>query len=227
VKLSSSLASFSLASSVCAAAVLLSAGVLSTGCQSSAVKQSPALKQGADTATAISKSVDLLASARTQITRTTAALRNLTDRPGDTTAQYKVALDEIAKMNADAATISASVATIRAQGDTYLAEWSRKIAAITNPELRDASFVRRGEVAAQLQAMYKSYQEVRAAYTPFLTGIGEIQTVLGTDLSPKGLAAASPFVAKVSADALPLNAALGKLADNFSTVGNSMQPSAE
>lgn len=217
----------SFAPAVCAAAVLLSAGVLFTGCQSSTVKQSPALNQGAETSAAIAKSVDLLASARTQITRTTAALRNLTDRPGDTTAQYKAALDEIAKMNADAAAISASVTTVRAQGDTYLAEWSRKIAAITNPELRDAAFVRRGEVAAQLQTMYQSYQEVKAAYTPFLTGIGEIQTVLGADLSTKGLAAASPFVAKVSSDALPLNVALGKLADNFSTVGKSLQPSAE
>jgi hypothetical protein len=217
----------SLVPSACAAALVLSAGALFTGCQSSTVKQSPALNQGAETSAAIDKSVELLASARAQISRTTASLRNLTDRPGDTAAQYQVALTEIAKMNADADAISASVATMRTQGDAYLAEWSRKIATITNPELRDAAFIRRGEVSAQLQAIYQNYQEVKAAYIPFRTGIVEIQTVLSSDLSAKGLAAVSPFVAKASSEALPLNVALGKLADSFSAVGKSLQPAAE
>ncbi len=210
-----------------AVVVALSVGLLLTGCQSSAVKQSPALNQGAETSAAIAKSVDLLSSARMQISRTTASLRNLTDRPGDTAAQYEVALAEIAKMNADAEAISKSVAAMREQGDAYLAEWSRNIAAITNPELRDAAFARRGEVSAQLQAIYQSYQEVKTAYAPFRTSIAEIQAVLGADLSTKGLSAARPFVAKASSDALPLNMAIGKLADNFGAVGQSLQPAAE
>jgi hypothetical protein len=210
-----------------AAALALAAGITLTGCQSSTVSQSPSLSQGSDASASIQASSELISAARSQISRTTASLRNLVDRPQDTAAQYKVALDEIAKMKADASAIAASVAAMRERSDAYLAEWGRKVAAITNPELRDAALSRRGEVAARFQALYKSYQDVQAAYLPFQTGIAEIQTVLGADLSAKGLAAVRPFVAKVSDDAYPLNAALGKLADDFAAAGAALQPGGE
>lgn len=198
-----------------------------TGCQTSTVKQSASLNQGSDASASIQASSALISSASQQISRTTASLRNLVDRPQDTAAQYQVALDEIAKMKADATRIEASVAAVREHNDAYLAEWARRVSAITNPELREAALTRRGEVAAQFQTLYQSYQQVQTAYVPFQTGIAEIQTVLGADLSAKGLAAVRPFVAKVSDDAHPLNAALGKLADDFTAVGKSLQPGGE
>lgn len=210
-----------------AAALALASAVALTGCQSSTVKRSPSLNQGSDASASIQASSELISAAGRQISRTTASLRNLVDRPQDTAAQYQVALAEIARMKADASNIAASVAATRERGDAYLAEWGRKVAAISNPELRDAAFARRAEVATRFQAIYKSYQDVQAAYVPFQTGIAEIQTVLGADLSAKGLAAVRPFVAKVSEDAYPLNTALGKLADDFAAVGNSLQPGGE
>lgn len=210
-----------------AAAFVVAAGLLLGACQSNSVKQSPALNQGSGAAGSIQASADLISAARQQISRTTASLRNLVDRPQDTPAQYQVALTEIGKMKADADKIAASVAATRARGDAYLAEWSRRVASITNPELRDAAFARRGEVAAKLQSLYKSYQDVQAAYLPFQTGIAEIQTVLGADLSAKGLSAVSPFVAKVSNDSGPLHTALGKLADEFTAVSQALLPGGE
>lgn len=205
-------------------ALALFAALLFAGCQSQAVKQSPALNQGAGAAESIQASADLVNGARGQVNRTTAALRNLVDRPQDIPAQYKVVLDEISRLKADAAKISASADRMRTDGDRYLAEWARQIATIQNPALRDTAFERRGEVAEKLQTIFRSYQDVKSAYTPYLSGLEEIQTALGADLSAKGLAAIRPFVAKVSADREPLNNALAKLAADFTAAGLSLQP---
>jgi uncharacterized phage infection (PIP) family protein YhgE len=211
-------------SSLLRPALALFAAFILAGCQSQVVKKSPSLNQGAGAAESIQASADLVSAARGQVNRTTAALRNLVDRPQDIPAQYKVVLAEITKLKADAAKISASADRMRTDSDRYLAEWARQIATIQNPQLRDTAFERRGEVAEKLQTIFRSYQDVKSAYIPYLAGIEEIQTALGADLSAKGLAAVRPFVAKVSADREPLNAALAKLAADFTAAGLSLQP---
>ncbi|MCU0792058.1 MAG: DUF2959 family protein [Opitutaceae bacterium] len=192
-----------------------------TGCQST---KSPALRQGASASGSIQTAADQIIKARAQVNVTTAALRNLVDRPQDIPAQYKTVLAELKKLRDDAASIAKSADAMRAKGDQYIADWAKQIAAISDPELRNAAFDRRAEVATRLQGIFKRYQEVKTAYSPFLDNLSDIQTALGTDLSAKGLDAVRPFVAKATANAEPLKAALDALAADFRAVGVSLQP---
>ncbi len=200
----------------------LAAALALTACQSQ--PRSPALNQGATASGSIQDAADTVQNARRQVNRTTAALRNLVDRPQDIPAQYRTVLAELQRLKSDAAEIDKAADYMRAKGDRYLADWARQISAIGDPDLRNAAFERRSEVAASLQDIFKSHQTVKAAYAPYLAGLADIQAVLGADLGSKGLATVKPFVDKATADAFPLVAALDKLAAEFRSVGLSLQP---
>jgi hypothetical protein len=192
------------------------------GCQNKPA--SPSLNQGAAAADSIHDAAESISALRRQIGLTTAALRNLTDRPGDIAVHYKTVLDQIATLQADAQKISRSADKMRADGDRYLAEWARQIAAIQDPGLRDAAFARRGETATKLQEIFASYQTVKAAYLPYERSLVDIQKVVGSDLTPKGVETVKPYVAKATTDSAPLIAALDKLTAQFREIGVALTP---
>lgn len=208
--------------SVLLVSLALVGGLLVTGCQTGS--QSPALTKGATASGSVASAADAVTTVRAQIDPALAALRALVGQPQDIPAQYKVVLAELNKLQEGESKVAAATAKMRAQGDKYLADWARQIATITDPALRDAAFIRRGEVSAKLQGIFQSYQQVQAAYLPFQNHLGDIKKVLGTDLSAQGLAAVQPFVAKAVTDAEPLKTALEKLASDFRAVGASLQP---
>ncbi len=209
--------------SVFAALLALTGGIAFTACQS-ADRKSPALGQGRSAAKSIQAAADTILAARAQVNVVTAALRNLVDRPQDVPAQYQIVLAELSVLKADATRVSAAADAMRTEGDRYLADWGREAAALGGADLRNATFERRAEVAARLQEIFQSYQNVKAAYLPFQTRLAEIQAVLGADLSARGLAGARSFVARATEEAEPLKAALDKLAGQFRAVGVSLQP---
>lgn len=195
-----------------------------TGCQSTSASRSPALSTGVSTTASIQTAADTIATTRAQVGVSTAALRNLVDRPQDIPAQYKTALAEFAKLEKGVASAGTAVDKMRAQGDAYLASWAKQVAGITDPELRNAAFSRRGEVSAKLQRLFTSYQTVKTTYAPYIAHLGDIQKVLGTDLSAAGLETVKPFVARVSENAAPLSEALSKLEADFRAAGAALQP---
>ena len=203
--------------------LLASLVLLLSGCQSKA----PALNQGANASNSIQTAADTIGETRGQINRSLAALRNLTDRPADVPAQYKVAQREIAALRSSAEKIVAAADEMRTKGDAYLADWAKQIATVGDAQLRDAAFARRAEVATQLQGIFQSYQTVKADFVPFLQSLQDIQKSLGSDLSAKGLEAVKPFVAKATANAEPLKQSLDKLANEFRGVGLAIQPPAQ
>ena len=200
--------------------VLLTGAALSTGCQSKA----PALTRGATASGSIQAAADSITTARGQISLALAALRNVTERPGDVPKQYKTVLEQIAALDASAARIGAAADAMRAKGDDYLAEWAKQIAAIDDADLRNTAFARRAEVAAKLQRIFNGYQKAKADFGPFQASLSDIRRTLAGDLSARGLAAAKPFVEKAAAASEPLKASLDNLAAEFRAVGLSLQP---
>ena len=202
-------------------AVLLTGGGAFTGCQST---KAPALTRGANTSDSIQAAADTISAARGQVNVVLAALRNLTERPGDIPAQYKVVQEQIAALSGSSAKITAAADAMRTKGDAYLSDWARQVAVIGDADLRKAAFERRAEVSRKLQGIFLSYQKVKADFVPFQASLADIQRALGTDLSPKGLETVRPFVTKAGLAAEPLKASLEKLAGEFRAVGLSLQP---
>lgn len=207
--------------SVLTVSVLLAGIVASSGCQS---RKAPALSRGTNTSESVGSAAETILAARGQVNVALAALRNLTGRPGDIPRQFKVAQEKIEDLAKSSAKITAAADAMRTKGDAYLADWAKQIAVIGDAELRTAAFDRRAEVAGRLQEIFRSYQRVKSDFEPFQLNLADIQRALGTDLSPKGLEAVKPFVAKAEASALPLKESLGKLADEFRAVGLSLEP---
>ena len=198
-------------------------GGLSTGCQS---RKSPALAQGTSASESIQSAAETIVAARVQVKYAVAALRNLTERPGDAVARYKVVEKQLVALEDSAAKIAKAADAMRTKGDAYLADWARQISVIGDPELRTAAFGRRAEVAAKLQNIFRSYQKVQADFVPFRASLADIQRTLGSDLSPKGLEAVTPFVEKAANAAEPLKASLDKLAEEFRAAGVTLRPAA-
>ena len=208
--------------SLLAVSVLALGGLLLTGCQTN--QQSAALNQGASATASIDNAAGAITAAQKQIDVALASLTSLVQTPQDAPAQYKTVTAEFQKLLDGEAKVTAATAKMREQRDKYLAEWGRQIAAISDPALRDAAFIRRGEVAAKLQGITTSFQQVQASYQPFRKHLVDIKSVLGSDLSAAGLDAVKPFLTKATADAVPLKEALGKLAADFNTISASLKP---
>lgn len=204
--------------------LLLAGGLGLAACQHHA--KSPALSRGASASQSIQSAAESVQSARQQINLTLAALRNLTERPGDVPAQYAVLREQMAALEKTAASIASAADAMRNKGDAYLADWGRQVAAIADADLRGAAFERRAETSARLQQIFGSYQKVKADFAPFRASLGDIQAALGADLSARGLEAVRPFVAKATAAAEPLKNSLGQLAADFRTAGLALQPGA-
>jgi len=203
------------------ASLLIGMGALVSGCQSG---RAPALSRGSTASDSVQSAAASIATARGQINLALAALRNLTERPGDIPEQYKVVREQIAALDSSVAKIAAATETMRVKGDAYLADWAKQISTISDAELRNAAFARRAEVATKLQGLYQSYQRMRADFAPFQAGLTDIRRVLGSDLSARGLESARPFVTKATEAAEPLKVSLDELADEFRRAGMSLQP---
>lgn len=204
-----------------ACAVASCGGVLLTACQS---RQAPALSHGATASTAIQSTTDCILEARGRINMALAALRNLTDRPTDIPAQYRVVEQQLAALAASSAKITASAEVMRAKSDAYLADWAKQVAAIRDVDLRRAAFDRRAEVSARSQAVFQGYQKAMIDLAAFEATLADIRRSLGSDLGSRGLETVKPFVTKADATAEPLKVSLDKVARDFRALAFSLQP---
>jgi hypothetical protein len=214
-----------LPSALLVASALLLGGLALVGCQSNS--DSPALKRGATAAGSIQTAADTILAARAQINTTLAALRNLTERPGDIPAQYATVREQLAALRASSAKITAAADTMRSKGDAYLADWARQVAAIGDETLRSTALDRRADTAAKLQEIYMGFQKAKGDFSTLETSLRDIERALGADLSAKGIEVVRPFVQKATEAAEPVKATLAELASDFRDVGLTLQTTAK
>jgi hypothetical protein len=209
-----------------AASLLTSSALfLAAGCQSQApLGKSPAVQQGTAAADSIQAAADSITAARNQLKTTLAALRNLTERPGDIPARYAVLREQLTALRASSNKISSAADTMRAKGDAYLTDWARQVAAISDESLRASSLDRRAETAAKLQEIYTGFQQAKTEFAALETSLRDIERALAADLSAKGLEAVRPFVTKATTDSYPLTDTLTELAADFRAVGLTLKP---
>jgi chromosome segregation ATPase len=203
--------------------VLLVSGFGLTGCQSMR-NRSAAMTRGERATATIHSAADNVQTAQRQIDTSLAALRDLTDRPVDTKNQYRQARAEIAALRDSSDRISDNADDLRQRGDAYLSDWARQIAVIESPDLRNAAFERRDEVAAKLRDISDRFQRVQAEFMPFRRNLDEINAALGADLSQRGLETVRPFIARATENAGPVRSSLEQLVEEFREVGLSLQP---
>ena len=105
------------------------------------------------------------------------------DRLRETYDRYN---KEVKQMNEYAADMRENDADLRKNGNTYLAQWQKDAAKVSDPELRALAEQRRDQIARSNEAMRSEVTAAAGSFAGFLRDINDIQKVIGNDLTPVG-----------------------------------------
>lgn len=200
----------------CLSTAVITAGLI-TGCASANYNKS------AGTAAALSQSSAKIDQGGAQIDDCLASLNDLVSHPQpDLRAQYTTFSTAVNALSATAKDVAAKNDAMKAQGTAYFAEWDNENATMRNENIRERSEARQAEVAGHFARIGHQYDDARAAFTPFMSDLKDVQTFLSNDLTTGGLAAVKDIAAKATTDAVPLKDSLIQLSMEFKSLGNSM-----
>ena len=181
--------------------------------------------KGTATSTALNSTATAVAQTSTSVNGVLAALNNLTFKSaGDLRKQYDAFVSASKELDSSLKNLDAKVVALQTTAAAYLGDWTNKLALIQSEELRKRSAERKEEVSRQLSEVESSYLGVKNSLVPFTSDLKDIQTYLGTDLTPGGLAAIKDIVSRTKVDAVPLRDSIKKLQGSFSSLGAALSP---
>jgi len=190
-----------------------------TGCASDNYKQS------ANTAATLAQSSGMITKGNTLIDESLADLNDLVSNPySDLRPQFKRFNNAVDELGESVKDVAGKAGEMKSQGKDYFARWDKESAQIQNEDIRTRSETRRNEVASRFDRISEQYDETRTAFRPFMSDLRDVQKFLSTDLTTDGLAAIKDSAAKATQDAVPVKEALGRLSDEFKSLGLSMSP---
>ena len=195
-----------------AAAVVLATGCASTGND-----------KAASTSKSLTKSSHMIVKANMLIDQTLAKLNDLVSNPSpDMRKQFEAFNSSVNDLGSKDLAVACQAKEMKAKGAEYFENWDKETAQIRNEKIRNRSEARQHEVAASFARISQQYDETRTAFQPFMSDLRDVQKFLGTDLTAGGLAAIKDVAAKATREAAPLKKSIGKLADEFKSMGLSM-----
>jgi hypothetical protein len=181
--------------------------------------------KGAATSTALSSTASAVSLVSTNVNGVLAALNNLTFKSaGDLRVQYDAFVSSSKALDSSMANLDSKVVSLQAKAADYLNNWTNQMASIQNAELRKRSSDRKDEVSGKISDVEASYEGVTNSLKPFTSDVKDIQTYLGTDLTPTGLNTIKDIVAKTKVDAVPLRDSIKKLQGSFDSLSASLSP---
>jgi hypothetical protein len=181
--------------------------------------------KGAATSNALSSTAASVALVSTNVNGVLAAMNNLTFKSaGDLRNQYDAFVSASKGLDSSMANLDSKVVSLRATAADYVNNWTNQMASIQNEELRKRSSERKDEVSGKISDVEASYQSVTNSLAPFTSDIKDIQTYLGTDLTPTGLNTIKDIVAKTKVDAVPLRDSIKKLQGSFDSLSTALSP---
>lgn len=127
--------------------------------------------------------------ARLQTDSVAASLDALLNAPSDhLRAAYDKYDGDVAKMKEYASAIRDNDSDLQKNSDSYLKNWQKDAASVSNPELRALAEQRRDEIATKYRTMSTSWAGAAQSFTSFLRDLDDIRKVIGNDLTPTGQA---------------------------------------
>jgi len=181
--------------------------------------------KGAATSNALSSTADAVSLVSTNVNGVLAAMNNLTFKSaGDLRNQYDAFVAASKGLDSSMANLDSKVVALRATAADYVNNWTNQMASIQNEELRKRSSDRKDEVSGKISDVETNYQSVTNSLAPFTSDVKDIQTYLGTDLTPTGLNTIKDIVSKTKVDAVPLRDSIKKLQSSFDSLSIALSP---
>ncbi len=181
--------------------------------------------KGAATSNALSSTATAVSLVSTNVNGVLSAMNNLTFKSaGDLRNQYDAFVSASKGLDSAMASLDSKVVSLRATAADYLNNWTNQMSAIQSEELRKRSSDRKDEVSGKIGDVEASYAGVTNSLAPFTSDVKDIQTYLGTDLTPTGLNTIKDIVAKTKVDAVPLRDSIKKLQGSFDSLSMALSP---
>jgi hypothetical protein len=111
---------------------------------------------------------------------------------GDLRPLFQGFVAEVKKLEGAASAARSRAIAMQARSQDYFNTWSQEIESINDPAIKGQSLKRLGAAKTSYQQVERSLFETRDGYVPLIASLGDIQTALGQDLTPAGLAAIRP-----------------------------------
>ncbi|MDL2716815.1 MAG: DUF2959 family protein [Acidobacteriota bacterium] len=128
-----------------------------------------------------------LTKVRTQIDQTLASLGDVMNAsPERLRPTYNRYSKDVDRLRADAVETKKRFQSMKTKKNDYIAVWGKEQGHVSDPELRQVGDSRRSEVRANLDRVIESLTVATETFDPFLSNLGDVQKVLGNDLTPAG-----------------------------------------
>jgi chromosome segregation ATPase len=101
-------------------------------------------------------------------------------------AQYK---KDVAAVEAGLSKAESNLKSIKAEFQTYYAEWEKQSTTIQDPELKKSAEERRARLSKAVEEVKSAMDALRAEMTPYVVMIKDVETYLANDLTPAGIEA--------------------------------------
>jgi hypothetical protein len=128
-----------------------------------------------------------LTKVREQIDQTLASLGDVMNAsPERLRPSFRKYSKDVDKLRTDAVETKKRFQSMKTKKNDYIAVWGKEQGHVSDPELRQVGDARRSEVRANLDRVIESLTVATETFDPFLNNLGDVQKVLGNDLTPAG-----------------------------------------
>ena len=166
-----------------------------------------------------------LANTSTLIDNALAAMNAMNGASGpDLVNKYKEFGKQVKKLEDASAKAKEQAKKSAAQRDQYLKQWEASQATIQNEQLKAASEARRTELMPKIEAIKSSLTAARETFDPFMQNLRDLNTYLGNNLSPQGMAGTADLMGKCTTDGNSVKENIGKGREAVKDLAASFQP---
>jgi hypothetical protein len=188
------------------ALALTVACALGTGCSSSDGRT----EQSKNAVASMSNTRSELNKAKAEVQRANASLDALA-AGGNLEPAYKQYTASVSSLKSQGDRARQRGQQMRANQRAYVENWQKEMATISDPDLKAGAAARQQAIKANFDHLSATAQAVGDAYRPYLATLQEIQKALANDLTPAGVDAAKPAMAKASAQGQALSGRIDNL----------------
>lgn len=129
--------------------------------------------------------------------------------PDDVKVAYTTFSENAEKMKNAGRKLNKDIDEMASAGNAYFQEWAKEGGTYTDPQIQKLSENRRARLNSTFREMQSATASVRANLNSYLSDLGQIQTYLSNDLTPKGIAAIASIAQAVERDGNKLKQSFG------------------
>ncbi len=201
------------------ASTTLAAAALFTGCATSGYQQAD--KTGAG----IAQFREEVAKAKLAVDDTVKSLGQVAvdanTNPRDAFKQFSKSL---ANLESTAAKAKKRAADVKAQGQSYFANWEKELAQLKNPDIRNLAVQQKAKLQTAFDSIKTVATPLKAQFDPWLSNLQDLQKYLSNDLTISGVDAAKPLFAKTQTEGFEVQKSMDALVAELNTVAAALTP---